>query len=173
LQILTKEPRAASEAGQGKKYPVPRTLDPVLAQAFKKMAALRPASVGALADGVGRAYGLTGDHRAWAMTREADLAAQIEARMPELMAAAAGAGGAPQKTVADDFFGESAALGNPGDSLRPLPPSSAAPNTNGAVTVDSLVPAGVPRRSVPLLLLVGGAALVLGVLVVVVLMLFR
>jgi serine/threonine-protein kinase len=172
LQILTKEPTPPSEAGQGKKYPVPPTLDPVLAQAFKKLASLRPPSVGALADGVGRAYGLSGDHRAWAEMREADLAQQIESRLPELLASA-GAVTAPQKTAADDFFGESAALGNPGDSLRPQPPASAGAHSSarGAVTTDSLMPAGVPRRGVPVLVLVGAAALIIGVIVAVVVLL--
>src|SRR5450631_1341824 len=70
LEILTKDPRPPSELGRGQKYPVPPTLDRVMAHAFKKSAALRIASVGALADAIGAAYGLTGNHKAWATTSE-------------------------------------------------------------------------------------------------------
>jgi serine/threonine protein kinase len=158
LEILTKEPRPPSTLNQGKKYPIPTSFDRVMAQAFKKSAALRTGSVGELADAVGVAYGLTGDHRAWAVQREADLAAQIDANLPALLAAAP----APPatKTVADDFFGESAALGDAARFSNPAPPM---PPSSG--TGNSLVPAGVPTRSVPVLLLVGGGALLLGIVV--------
>src|SRR6185295_16655546 len=73
LEILTKEPKPPSEAGEGQRYPVPPTLDAVMAQAFKKLPALRTASVGALADAVGAAYGLEGSHLAWATMPEAEL----------------------------------------------------------------------------------------------------
>ncbi|HWA76453.1 MAG TPA: serine/threonine-protein kinase [Polyangiaceae bacterium] len=171
LEILTKEPRPPSVVGKDKKYPVPPTLDPVMAHAFKKMAALRIASVGALADAIGKAYGLTGDHLAWAAAREAELAQPIEARLPELMASAVAA---PKATVADSFFGESESLGEAGDPFAagpgtvPAPPGSAPYGGS-----DSLVPAGVPKASFPVLVLVGGAALVLGVLVVLVIVLMR
>ncbi|HET9933034.1 MAG TPA: hypothetical protein VFQ35_20165, partial [Polyangiaceae bacterium] len=165
-----KEPKPPSVAGAGKKYPVPTTLDRVLAQAFKKMAALRTASVGALADQVGQAYGLTGDHRAWAVTREADLAKQIEEKLPALLAAPVEA---PKKTVADDFFGESAALGEgldvPGSAAPVV--SSVAQTWSSDNDADAIQ---IPTKpALPLLLLVGGGALVLGVLVVVVLVLIR
>lgn len=170
LEILTKEPRPASVAGAGKKYPVPPTLDRVLAQAFKKMAAIRTASVGALADQVGQAYGLTGDHRAWAVTREADLAKQIEEKLPALLATPVEA---PKKTVADDFFGESAALGDaPEAPAAPLPAVSSVARTWSDENESDAI--RIPTKpALPLLLLVGGGALVLGVLVVVVLVLLR
>jgi len=44
LEILTKDPKSPSEAGQGQRYPVPPTLDAVMTQAFKKLPALRTAS---------------------------------------------------------------------------------------------------------------------------------
>jgi len=62
LEILTKEPKAPSEAGKGQKYPVPGTLDRVMTHALKKNANLRIGSTGALADAIGAAYGLTGNH---------------------------------------------------------------------------------------------------------------
>src|SRR4030066_37629 len=68
LEILTKEPVPISQAGQGQKYPVPPTLDAVMLHAFKKSAAQRIATVGALADAIGQAYGLSGNHRDWANT---------------------------------------------------------------------------------------------------------
>ncbi len=170
LEILTKEPRPPSVAAAGRKYPVPPSLDRVLSHAFKKMAALRIASVGALADDVGHAYGLTGDHAAWAVTREAELAQQIEARMPELLAQAPAP--APAKTVADDFFGESAALGEGMDAAM------AAANVPASAPAayrptESMAPMGVPKGGLPILLVVGGGALVVGILVVVVLVLLR
>jgi eukaryotic-like serine/threonine-protein kinase len=171
LEILTKEPKPASVAAQGKKYPVPPTLDRVLSHGFKKMAALRIESVGALADAVGRAYGLEGDHLAWARTRELDLAKQIEAKLPELLATKFEA---PKKTVADDFFGESAALGDAPDlAAAPVqPPVSSAvqPWSSDNDTVSMEIPT---KPALPLLLLVGGSALLVGVLVVVLLVLLR
>lgn len=173
LQILTKEPRPPSVVGKDKKYPVPPTLDPVLAQAFKKMAALRMASVGALADAVGHAYGLSGDHRAWALAREAELAEPIEARMPELMKAATTTTQPMKSDAADNFFGESAALGDVADPFAAGAGTIPAPPGSLPGSSDSLVPAGVPRTALPMLLLVGGGALVLGVLVVLAIVLMR
>ncbi len=176
LEILTKEPRPPSVAGSGKKYPVPPTLDRVLGMAFKKLPALRTASVGALADEVGRAYGLVGDHRAWATTREVELAQQIDAKLPELFAATVSPT-QPQHSVADDFFGESASLGDQPESANirsartaptvRMPPTDLGPS--------SLVPMGVPlqRTSASTLLLVGGGALLLGALIVVLLIFLR
>jgi serine/threonine-protein kinase len=172
LQILTKEPRPPSEAGKDKKYPVPPTLDPVLAQAFKKMAALRMPSVGALADAVGHAYGLSGDHLAWAAAHEVDLTQSIDARMPELMKAAPTATQPMKANAADAFFGESAALG---EAAAPFAGAGTVPAPPGSLpgSMDSLVPAGVPKTTFPLLLLVGGGALVLGVLVVLAIVMMR
>jgi serine/threonine-protein kinase len=172
LEILTKDPRPPSEVGKDKKYPVPSTLDRVLAHAFKKMAALRIASVGALADAVGQAYGLTGEHHAWAASREADLAQAIDARIPELMAAAPAP--QPKATAADSFFGESEALGEAPDPFAAgagtLPTAPGSQPYSGS---NSLVPAGVPKAPFPVVVLVGGAALLLGVLVVLAIVLFR
>jgi serine/threonine-protein kinase len=157
LQILTKEPEPASRAALGRKFPVPATLDAVLGRAFKKMAAMRTPSVGALADAVGGAYGLAGTHRDWAMTPEAALTAAIEAALPALMAVAP----APvSDQVGDGFFGESDALGI-GDPF-------AAPPQEPAFDV----PAGVPRAGFAWLpaLLVGVTALVLGVALVLLMM---
>src|SRR5450432_823618 len=127
LEILTKEPKPPSEAGKGQKYPVPPTLDRVLSHAFKKIPALRIASVGALADAVGAAYGLTGNHKQWAKESEADLNRRVDAAMPALMAAVQAPRGA---NVADSFFGESDsldAMGDPFASGSPGPAAGAPP----------------------------------------------
>ncbi|HYQ02320.1 MAG TPA: protein kinase [Polyangiaceae bacterium] len=182
LQILTKEPAPPSEAGKGQKHPVPPTLDRVMTHAFKKTAAHRIASVGALADAVGAAYGLTGTHAEWAKTAEAELTARVNAAMPALLATAS----APKvANVADSFFGESDSLDAMGDPFTnaPAPPipvgvgaavPPAQPNANFAP--QSIPPsiAGVPKSSNALLLLaVGGGALFVGIALVIVFVLLR
>jgi serine/threonine-protein kinase len=77
VAILGDEARPPSEAGA--MYRVPRTLDPVMEDALAKSADHRLPSVGALADRVGRAYGLEGDHVEWATVPQEDLAARIRA----------------------------------------------------------------------------------------------
>jgi serine/threonine-protein kinase len=61
-------------------------LDDVLEEALAKNPAIRTASVGAFADALGKAYGLTGDHRQWAVTPTQQLGAEIAAAMPGLLA---------------------------------------------------------------------------------------
>jgi serine/threonine-protein kinase len=127
LEILTKEPVPASQAAASSKYPVPPTIDRALSQAMKKSAAMRTPSVGALADAVGHAYGLEGDHNAWAIASEESLGQQIAAKIDSLMAAV------PQKpavgdNTADSFFGEDDSLGvdlvPAGAGAAPLPSGS-------------------------------------------------
>ena len=108
LEILTKEPQAPSRVAVGQKYPVPPTLDRAMAQAFKKMAALRIPSVGALADAVAAAYGLEGAHQQWAVMPEAEIAARIAEKMPALMQTKVERAPAD---AADSFFGEEYAGG--------------------------------------------------------------
>ncbi|HEY3255164.1 MAG TPA: hypothetical protein VGJ91_14490, partial [Polyangiaceae bacterium] len=186
LQILTKEPDPPSEAGKGKKYPVPPTLDRVMTHAFKKTAAHRIASVGALADAIGAAYGLTGTHLEWAKTNEAELNTRVNAAMPALLATV----NAPRAAnVADSFFGESdsldamgdpfsaarapapaAAMGAPAPAVGPAPVYAARGNEDfGPQSI-----AGVPKSSNALLLLaVGGGALFVGIALVIVFVLLR
>jgi eukaryotic-like serine/threonine-protein kinase len=77
LAILSEEPRPPSEVGA--MYRVPKTLDPVMEDALAKNADIRLPSVGALADRVGRAFGLEGDHAEWATTSQDELGARIRA----------------------------------------------------------------------------------------------
>ncbi len=202
LEILTKEPKPPSEQGKGQKYPVPPTLDRVMTHAFKKNAGMRIASVGALADAVGAAYGLSGSHVDWAKTSESELNGRINAAMPGLLATVA----APRaENVADSFFGESDSLDAMGDPFAAVPPAPvpaagrapepapnyapAAPN-HGAQGPLNVAPAvhpyadqpppsdyiaGVPRNSnnTLLILAVGGGALFVGILLVIVFMLLK
>jgi hypothetical protein len=185
LEILTKEPKAPSVAAQNAKHPVPPTLDRVMTHAFKKQAAQRIGSVGALADAVGQAYGLTGTHQEWAKISEADLQQRIAAKLPELMKAVAPAGPA---NVADSFFGESDALDTfdspaGGHGMQPhgthqggmQPPGTHQGGYQQAPYSSNDVPMGVPKRggNTMLFVAVGAGALVLGVLIAVALVLLK
>jgi serine/threonine-protein kinase len=84
LEILNKEPVPVTVAASGQKYPVPAALDGALSRAMKKTPSLRTRSVGALADAIGHAYGLDGNHRQWATTSQAELGERIDARRDSL-----------------------------------------------------------------------------------------
>jgi len=156
LSILTKDPVPPTVRGAGAKYPITPAMDDVLEVALAKNPAIRTKSVGALADAVGAAYGLTGDHRQWAVVPQQDLAAQIAEAMPRLMAAKV----APLGEAADPFA---------------MPPAGSAQLEQGmaqafaavreadlAANVPAGVPTGKPGWLLPLIvgvlaLLVGGA----------------
>jgi hypothetical protein len=143
--------------------------------------------VGALADAFGAAYGLDGTHREWASTPQQELGARIAAKLPEMMQSA----GRPTAIdgAADAFFGEAQALEAMGDPFpRPAPtmpqpaheppgavayPMAASPGGAASHTTfggDDLVPMGVPKSNAMWIVaaLVGGLALVLGVVLVLV-----
>ncbi len=105
LAILTKEPVPPTVKARGGKYPVPPKLDEVLEEALAKNPNIRTKSVGALADALGHAYGLEGDHLVWARTPQGELAGQIAEAMPRIMAPAAPLGVAadPFAVAADPF----------------------------------------------------------------------
>ncbi|HTB79058.1 MAG TPA: serine/threonine-protein kinase [Polyangiaceae bacterium] len=156
LSILTKDPVPPTVRGAGAKYPIAPAMDDVLEVALAKNPAIRTKSVGALADAVGAAYGLTGDHRQWAVVPQQDLAAQIAEAMPRLMAAKV----APLGEAADPFA---------------MPPAGSAQLEQGmaqafaavreadlAANVPAGAPTGKPGWLLPLIvgvlaLLVGGA----------------
>ncbi|MCC6214773.1 MAG: protein kinase [Polyangiaceae bacterium] len=175
LEILTKEPVAPSKASAALRHPAPPGLDRVMAHAFKKAPGMRIGSVGALADVFGQAYGLTGDHRAWAVAPEAALGQAIDARLPALMTAQPEA---PRADVADSFFGEMDAL----DGFAGAPPGAAPPPAAGQqawhgapaapVPSGAVEPfgAGIPANSnkgLLILVAVGVGALVLGAVVLI------
>jgi eukaryotic-like serine/threonine-protein kinase len=171
LEILTKEPKPPSNMAKDAKYPVPPTLDRVMIHAFKKQPTLRISSVGALADAIGQAYGLMGTHQEWAKSNESELGRQIEARMPELMLAV-GDATQQQPNVADAFFGESSSLESFGDPFAAPQAHGMMPAQHGQIspTVDDIAPLGVPKgANWALILLVGGAALMLGIVLVILL----
>ena len=163
LSILTKDPVPPTAKGATAKYPIPPAMDDVLEVALAKNPNIRTKSVGALADAVGAAYGLTGDHRQWALVSQQDLAAQIAEAMPRLLAA---------KVAALDIAGDPFAM--------PAAPGGASPDQGmaqafAAVREAELAPHGVPAGKPGWLLplIVGVVALVLGGAVTLVVMMGR
>jgi serine/threonine-protein kinase len=168
LAIMTKDPAPPTVKAQGSKYPVPPALDEVLEEALAKNRNIRTKSVGALADAVGHAYGLSGDHRQWAAVPQQELGRQIAEARPRAMAPKV----APVAVAADPF-----AAPPGGGSMPSAVAPQQAPYTQPqgmdqafqAVREADLVPEGVPgmRRGKPgwvlpvvvglLALLVGGA----------------
>lgn len=89
LAILTKDPAPVSAKSATAKYPIPSALDDVLEEALAKNPNIRTKSVGDFATAVGHAYGLGGDHQAWARMSMEDLQRDIGeagARAPALAA---------------------------------------------------------------------------------------
>jgi serine/threonine protein kinase len=83
LAIMTKEP-VPPTAKKGK-YPIPPAMDDVIEAGLAKNPAIRTRSVGELADAVGHAYGLAGDHLQWARTPQTELGRQIAEAAPRVM----------------------------------------------------------------------------------------
>lgn len=97
LAILTKEPVPPTVAGKDAPVPIPPALDAVMEVALAKNPNIRTKTVGELAEAIGHAYGLAGDHRAWAVTPIATLAQEVLAARPAVMAVK------PAGAVADPF----------------------------------------------------------------------
>jgi tRNA A-37 threonylcarbamoyl transferase component Bud32 len=165
LAILTKDPVPASQkAAAGNKYPIPPALDDVLEVALAKNPNIRTKSVGVLADAVGHAYGLAGDHLQWATTPQGELGRQIAEAMPRVMAAPVAALG-----VAADPFAAPPPGGAGGMALQQQggwgpPPQQGMDQAFQAVREDQYAPTGVPAGKPGWLLpvLVGLVALVVG-----------
>jgi serine/threonine-protein kinase len=85
LAILTKDPIPPTKRGAGGRFPIPPKLDDVLEEALLKNPAIRTRTVGALADAVGHAYGLSGDHHEWARVPLADLEQRCRESIPRAM----------------------------------------------------------------------------------------
>jgi serine/threonine protein kinase len=75
FRILGDEPMPPSMASDA----APMEIDDVVVKGLTKDPSRRYQSVGALADALGAAFGLQGDHRRWADLAEADLAAELDA----------------------------------------------------------------------------------------------
>ncbi len=84
LAIMTQEPVMPTVRGAGAKYPILPKLDDVLEQGLAKSATIRTPSVGALADAIGRAYGIDGSHREWAYMPQAELAERVRVSMAKV-----------------------------------------------------------------------------------------
>jgi serine/threonine-protein kinase len=85
LAIMTKDPVPPTVKAAGGRYPVPPALDDVLEEALAKNVNIRTKTVGALADAVGRAYGLEGDHLQWATMPQQEIAQYIAEAAPRTM----------------------------------------------------------------------------------------
>jgi serine/threonine protein kinase len=165
LAILTKDPTPPTVKAAKAKYPVPPAVDDVLEHALAKNPKIRTPSVGALADALGHAYGLAGDHRQWATTPQQELGAQVAEALPRLMAAKV----APLAIAGDPF---AVPQGVRGASLAESVPAS----QQGAQSFgeSNLQVAGLPSKPEWLLpVIVGLLALVVGGAVTLVVMMGR
>jgi serine/threonine-protein kinase len=166
LSILTKDPVPPSEAGKAAKFPVPYTMDDVMEVALAKNPAIRTKSVGALADAIGHAYGLQGDHRMWAVMPLGELAQQVAAGMARMPAK-------PLEAAADPFAapvgGAPGGYGQPPQGARDASRAmDQAFQASREAYYDDSSAAGVPKQGNNWLLpvIVGVAALALGIAVV-------
>lgn len=169
LSILTRDPVPPSEAG--KQHGVPVTLDEVMEEALAKDHAIRIASIGALADRVGAAYGLEGTHVEWARMPEPELAERIAAGLPAALARHRAVAGfrAMDAAMRSEAPGAGpAASGVPAPSAAPAA-ASRAPAPVSTTADDAFaediamgVPTGPPKW---LFAAIAGAAVVVGVIV--------
>jgi serine/threonine-protein kinase len=159
LAILTKDPVPPTQKAAGQKFPVPPALDDVLEVGLAKNQNIRTQSVGALADAVGHAYGLAGDHRLWAKVPQQELARQLAEALPRVMA--------PPVAAADPFAMPSGDAG-----AGPMSGNRAMDAAFGAVREADIAPAGLPGKKPGWVLpvVVGLLALVVGGAVTLVMM---
>ena len=164
LAIMTKDPEPPSMKGAQQKWPPPAKLDDVIEEALAKNPNIRTKTVGDLADAVGRAYGLDGNHRDWAKTSQPELTQKIE-NAPK--GQAAGAVAADPFAAPDPF---AVPLGGAG-AVAPMSVPLAAPRGMDAAfqasreaeyepTGGEGLPAPRPAWLIPVL--VGVAALLVG-----------
>lgn len=159
LAILTKDPVPPSVKAVQAKYPVPSTVDDALERGLAKNPNIRTPSVGALADAVGQAYGLAGDHRAWAALPQQELGRQITEAMPRLMTSKV-----VPLAVAGDPFAAPASGGGGVPLGEPVSVGRRMDQAFGAVGEADLEPMGVPKGTPAWLLplVVGLLALLVG-----------
>jgi serine/threonine protein kinase len=183
LAILTKEPDPPSLKGKGAVVPPPPALDDVMEEALAKNPNIRTKTVGALADKVGHAYGLSGDHRRWATTAQVELGRLCTEARPGIMSKVSG--GARSTAEADPFAaprpaGSAVGVGHfaPVSAVEAEAMASAVSGVDQAFAIERLeasaplssplvLPMGRPVWVIPLvvgvvaLLLGGGLALVI------------
>lgn len=162
LAIMTKDPEPPSSKGKAAAIPPPPTLDPVMEEALAKNPNIRTKTVGALADAVGHAYGLTGDHVQWAKASQTELSRSCAEARPRVMAPAV----VPMGAEADPFAQP------PGGAFAPTPAGVGPASVTGSkmdsafavMQENEFAPVGVPSARPPWVIpvLVGLAALVVG-----------
>jgi serine/threonine-protein kinase len=165
IAILTKDPVLPSVAGKEAPVPIPPGLDDVMESVLAKNPNLRPRTVGELADQIGRAYGLAGEHRAWATTPQQMLGEQIRQALPGLLTRAPSQG----LVMSDPFAPAAGGASLPGMVQRPSPSLAGMDRAFSAgqapvAPEDELVmglPKGPPKWLVPAV--IAGVALVAGI----------
>ena len=168
LAILTKEPDPPSTKSAGAKFPIPAAMDDVIEVALAKNPNIRTKTVGDLATAVGHAYGLTGDHKAWAHLPQSELAKMIAAAPPRAAAPAAFESAKDPFAAPDPFAakpvgptGTQQLQQSPVANLAP-PPSQRMPAPQPADDVPMGVPGTSSRPAWLIPVVVGIAALVVG-----------
>ncbi len=162
LAIMTKDPEPPSIKGAKQKWPPPSAVDDVIEVALAKNPNIRTKTVGELADALGRAFGLSGDHKVWATTPTTTLAKQIS----DGQAAKMGLGdlGVDPFAAADPFAAPAPGqMGQAAAAAAPPRAMDAAFQQSREMDYDQST-AGVPMGRPPWLIpvAVGVAALVLG-----------
>lgn len=180
LAILTKDPDPPSLSAPKAKYHLPPKMDEVMEEALAKNPNIRTKTVGALADAVGHAYGLEGDHKQWAKTPQAQLGEQIAAAKARVMAAKPAGGlmsaGDPFAAPVRDPFAPQQQQHSPSQQWGQQPPQQysqgmdqafangrfSSPQAGTPGQQYGMAPAGVPAGKSPWVLI----AVIFGVLVV-------
>jgi serine/threonine-protein kinase len=162
LSILTKDPIPPTKRGAGGPFPIPPALDEVLEVALMKNPGIRTRTVGELADAVGRAYGLTGDHREWARVPSSTL----EKICAESLRQATQPRGTPVIAQADPFASPAPHGGAPAGPPGPAPAEMMQQAFETSRQAEYAEPgaAGLPATRPPWVIaaIVGLAALLLG-----------
>ncbi|MBK8215814.1 MAG: serine/threonine protein kinase [Myxococcales bacterium] len=178
LAILTEDPTPPTQKGKDAKYPIPAAMDEVMELALAKNPNHRQPSVGAFADAIGHAYGLSGSHLEWAKIPLAELTKMLETAVP---AAPRPAEADPFAAPARDPFGASAPPPAHAPSRAPAPAPShhaaASQAPSGPARVLESPPdvevalAGVPSKTPAWLVpaIAGGVVLVLAAVALLVL----
>jgi serine/threonine-protein kinase len=168
LEILTKEPVPPSQASPNNRVDIPAGVDAAVLRALRKAASQRTPSAGEFANDIGRAYGLDGDHRDWAVTAQHQLGRLIAARLPALMEHDTVPRAANNVTEAfwNDGAGRAMSLPPPAP-VAGAPPLGSRPASLGAAppagpgSVSTLVPSWLAPVAVAVAALVAGVVLTL------------
>jgi len=168
LAILTKDPIPPTQRGAGGPFPIPPAIDDVLEEGLVKNPNIRTRTVGALADAVGHAYGLTGDHREWSRVPVAELEGRITEAAPRTAQARPAAPAAQADPFAAkasaDPFGSTVAAGTPDAGGRGMQDAFAASRQaeyDGAAGVPTGRPVWVVAVAVGVAALMVGGGLAL------------